>query len=81
MIETAVSGSSAPKEWLSLSPYSAYPLSLVDGACAGVDRVSCQDPLPSGKCTYDRPEIPHPSFRVLPPEPRFARVLGQCKWF
>lgn len=42
-------------------------------------------PLPSGKCTYDWPqspkEIPHPSFRVLPPEPSFARVLGQCEWF
>lgn len=63
----------APKEWFSAPPLvciSNEP--VVDGACAGVDRVSCKDPLPSGKCTYDWPqsskEIPHPSFRVLPPE-------------
>ena len=76
----------APKERLSLSPYSAYPLSLLWMESVLVCSGSCAKTLfHPGKCTYDRPqspkEIPHPSFRVLPPEPRFARVLGQCEWF
>lgn len=48
----------ALKEWLLSPPICTSSEPVVDGACAGVDGVFCQDPRPSGKCTCDGHRAP-----------------------
>jgi hypothetical protein len=78
--ETSISGRGA--EWLSANLFSLCVLwAYCHRWCPCYCGRSCQ----VGKCTWDclqsSTEIPHPSFRVLPPEPTFARVLRQSDGF